>query len=382
MTLVNARVAGASAAAMVRDRAASRRAQHGGSMMTPRRILEAVTTIALIAAGLAGAPGAASAATPPPETPIPYAGTVAYRAVGLDLGTAKFSVLSVARLKNATVLYYALTDGTPGADSWLYTFEPHLGTPYRPGSSYQIGLIDAAGGKMYMPLEDEGTCLCVLPASLEAPSGGTEPVVGYAVMPALPASVKRVTVQIGGNAIIPDVPVSKAPPKGEHGKDPVLLGTWPALPSASAIEAADPGRVTLDLFENIADEQAATSHSSTQTAVALNSDVLFEFNRSDLTDAAREALEKVAADIDAHAAGPVSITGYTDDVGTDSYNLDLSQRRADAVLAALKPLVKNTSITFTTAGRGEQDPVADNGTDQGRAQNRRVTVAYDTKEEQ
>jgi outer membrane protein OmpA-like peptidoglycan-associated protein len=359
--------------------------REGGSDVSSRRD-EKPTALrwTAAAAGLAGAivlaiPTAASAATPAPDPVVPYVGTAPYRVIGIDLGTAKFSVLTVARLADATVLYYALTDATEGADAWLNTFNEHLGTPYRPGASYEIGLIDAPGGKLYMPLESGSDCLCVLPAALQPPAGSTVPVVGYAVMPELPASVTHVSVQVGGNAIIPDVPVAKAPPKGRVGKDPVLLGSWPALPDKTEIAAADPDMVTLDLFENVADTQAATSQSSSRTAVALDSDVLFDFDKANLTTAAADALKKVAADIDAHAAGAVTITGYTDDVGTDSYNLELSQRRADAVLAALKPLVTSTAVTFTTAGRGESDPVADNGTDQGRAQNRRVTVAYATK---
>jgi len=175
------------------------------------------------------------------------------------------------------------------------------------------------------------------------------------------------------------VPVAASVPAGPTSAPPVPLGSWPVLPDASRIAEADPALVTLDLTQNVADEDKAVSTNATSTSAALNSDVLFAFGESTLTPKAASVLSALAADIDAHARGPVAITGYTDDVGTDVDNLALSERRAQAVLDALTPLVKNQAITFTTAGKGEQDPVADNATDDGRALNRRVTVTYTTE---
>ncbi|MDT0157085.1 OmpA family protein [Microbacterium sp. ARD32] len=350
--------------------------------MTRGKVIAGLALLGMLS--LSGPGGAAHAAsTPRPKNPsaeVPYQATVAYRTVGTELAEAKFTVLTVARIKGATVVYYALTDATPGAYGWLLTSRVHLGTPYRAGSAFDIGLVDATGQKFYMPLEKDGECLCGIPADLEPTGDGTDPVVGYAVMPELPASLTHVSVQIGGNATIPDVPIAKSPPKGKTVAAPVPLGNWPILPRDSEIAAADPGIVTLDLIENVADKQMATSTDATSTTVALNSDVLFEFGKADLTPQASRTLTDVAADIDKRAKGPVAITGYTDAVGKNAANQVLSERRAQSVLAALRPLVKNPAVTFTIAGRGEQDPVADNGTDEGRALNRRVTVAYITKE--
>lgn len=67
----------------------------------------------------------------------------------------------------------------------------------------------------------------------------------------------------------------------------------------------------------------------------------------------------------------IKITGHTDNVGDDSYNLDLSRRRAESVK---NNLVSNGvgEIMITTDGKGETEPIADNNTDEGRAMNRRV----------
>jgi outer membrane protein OmpA-like peptidoglycan-associated protein len=76
------------------------------------------------------------------------------------------------------------------------------------------------------------------------------------------------------------------------------------------------------------------------------------------------------------------IQGYTDSIGSISYNLGLSQRRANAVLAALRQALGATAPPMQAVGYGEADPVAANtnrdGSDnpRGRALNRRVEIHY------
>jgi len=66
-------------------------------------------------------------------------------------------------------------------------------------------------------------------------------------------------------------------------------------------------------------------------------------------------------------------TGHTDDVGDEAYNLKLSERRAQAVVDYLA--AKGVASGRVTAiGMGETKPLADNSTEEGRAQNRRVTI--------
>ena len=68
------------------------------------------------------------------------------------------------------------------------------------------------------------------------------------------------------------------------------------------------------------------------------------------------------------------IDGYTDSVGSEAYNMGLSQRRADAVMQYLDSKGAKLTGRFTTTGYGEADPVASNDTEEGRAQNRRVVL--------
>jgi len=68
-----------------------------------------------------------------------------------------------------------------------------------------------------------------------------------------------------------------------------------------------------------------------------------------------------------------TIEGHTDSNGSDAYNLRLSQRRADAVRQYLVDKGVNAS-RLAAVGRGESQPIADNATTEGRAQNRRVLL--------
>jgi outer membrane protein OmpA-like peptidoglycan-associated protein len=69
-----------------------------------------------------------------------------------------------------------------------------------------------------------------------------------------------------------------------------------------------------------------------------------------------------------------TVTGHSDNVGKPEYNLDLSKRRAQAVADYAKAKGVSFGDRFQVIGRGEADPIADNKTEDGRAQNRRVTI--------
>ncbi|WOB10711.1 OmpA family protein [Piscinibacter gummiphilus] len=104
-------------------------------------------------------------------------------------------------------------------------------------------------------------------------------------------------------------------------------------------------------------------------------DVLFDSGKSQLR---AEGMRNMAKLADAFRRDPqrtASIEGYTDSVGTESANLELSGRRADAVMAALVNLGV-PSAHLTTQARGEESPIADNSTPAGRQMNRRVEIVF------
>ena len=102
-------------------------------------------------------------------------------------------------------------------------------------------------------------------------------------------------------------------------------------------------------------------------------DVLFEFGRADLKAGAVRGLDRLVSLLKEYPERNLLIEGHTDNVGSDSSNMLLSQRRADAVDNAL--LVAGLDRAHVTArGLGEAYPVASNDTPAGRQQNRRVEI--------
>jgi outer membrane protein OmpA-like peptidoglycan-associated protein len=102
----------------------------------------------------------------------------------------------------------------------------------------------------------------------------------------------------------------------------------------------------------------------------------FAFNSADLTAEDKTQLDQLATrllDPRLHfVTGEVD--GYTDSTGDAQYNLKLSKRRADAVADYLKSKGVKTGDRYMTQGFGEERPIADNSTEEGRAQNRRVSI--------
>jgi OmpA-OmpF porin, OOP family len=102
--------------------------------------------------------------------------------------------------------------------------------------------------------------------------------------------------------------------------------------------------------------------------------VLFDFNRHQLSDEARQQLDQIAGRIAGGERVMIEVQGYTDKTGDAQYNLDLSQKRADAVVRYLTMEHKIPLYRVSLLGLGAESPVADNSTREGRSQNRRVEV--------
>lgn len=102
-------------------------------------------------------------------------------------------------------------------------------------------------------------------------------------------------------------------------------------------------------------------------------DVLFDTGKSDLNSGATRKLDQLAQFLSEHADRRVQIDGFTDSVGPDGYNEELSRRRAEAVKAALLNRGIDAS-RIGTQGYGKTFPVASNSDMGGRQMNRRVEV--------
>ena len=117
--------------------------------------------------------------------------------------------------------------------------------------------------------------------------------------------------------------------------------------------------------------------------IALDADVLFDFDKASLRPEAAPALDKVVQVLNAYPKSSATIEGHTDGKGDASYNQKLSERRAQSVRAWLAG--HGASLAMSTRGWGKTKPVASNtrpdGRDdpEGRQKNRRVEIAVRTR---
>jgi len=126
-------------------------------------------------------------------------------------------------------------------------------------------------------------------------------------------------------------------------------------------------------------EELGAKETDTEYLIELPGDVLFDFDKWTIREDAEENLSKVGEIIQAYQY-PVVIIGHTDSKGSETYNLELSKKRAEAVK---KWLVSNAEVDqsrIETTGKGESEPIAPNtnpdGSDnpEGRQKNRRVEI--------
>jgi outer membrane protein OmpA-like peptidoglycan-associated protein len=107
--------------------------------------------------------------------------------------------------------------------------------------------------------------------------------------------------------------------------------------------------------------------------VTFESGLLFDFDSDAFRGDARHNLDVLARSLDEYPDTELLIVGHTDAIGTESYNQDLSERRADSAAEYLHR--EGVDRRIEAVGRGEMEPVASNDTDSGRRHNRRVEVA-------
>ena len=106
--------------------------------------------------------------------------------------------------------------------------------------------------------------------------------------------------------------------------------------------------------------------------------VFFDFDKATLQSASYPELNRAVALMKANPNMEVEIAGFTDAQGTDAYNKDLSQRRANTVRDYISRQGVEAS-RLTAVGYGEESPVASNDTEDGRAENRRVEFVVKRK---
>ncbi len=280
-------------------------------------------------------------------------------------GPAHVELLALGRTAGNSVTgqFRVFNDGQTVLDPRISLFEGENKASDTSLDASGIGLLDGAGGKLYMPLRTTGgTCLCSSLNGKKIPPGGSLDI--YAVFPAPPANVRTATVTMPLTVPMQEVPISgdAVQPLPEQTVDPGSSKL--AAPRIYTVAGRAEG-----------DEQSVDDDGGNR-AVRLSADVLFALNKADLTPRADNLLRGVAEQIDGSRGSAVKVDGYTDSSGNDAINQPLSERRAKAVADRLKQLATRTGVTFQTAGHGSADPVASNSSESGRRKNRRVTVSF------
>ena len=115
--------------------------------------------------------------------------------------------------------------------------------------------------------------------------------------------------------------------------------------------------------------------SNKPTVATLKSDLAFDKGSAVLSDDAKAAIAQIADAVRAAGLeGTIAVHGYTDNVGSAKSGMELSKLRAQAVAQSLRNALGSYTITITAFWHGEDDPIASNDTEDGRKQNRRVTI--------
>jgi outer membrane protein OmpA-like peptidoglycan-associated protein len=141
-------------------------------------------------------------------------------------------------------------------------------------------------------------------------------------------------------------------------------------------DSAMPLVATQEPEEAISPEPSSPAPEMVMEEIPLDAKVLFRFDKSELTAQARETIDN---SVDAlgdkvNDVRGVKVIGHTDSMGSESYNQGLSERRARSTADYLNKVNGISGSDISAEGRGELEPVDSNDTQEGRANNRRVTI--------
>jgi outer membrane protein OmpA-like peptidoglycan-associated protein len=163
-----------------------------------------------------------------------------------------------------------------------------------------------------------------------------------------------------------------------------VIGHQSGNTAVGAIIGAAVGGAAGAYIGNYMDKQAAEIQRDLEGAkverigegikITFDTGLLFDVDKAALKPASKTNLTNLAVILNKYPDTNILIEGHADSDGTEEHNLQLSESRAKSVANYLAGQ-QVMETRFTTMGYGESQPIADNGTDAGKAQNRRVEVA-------
>lgn len=150
-------------------------------------------------------------------------------------------------------------------------------------------------------------------------------------------------------------------------------GTWLSVDMGGGRYHLD--TVTLiQLTQDVVASAADLSNGIDSTGHAVVPGILFDTAKADVKDESKPALDEVAKLLSQNPKLKLWVVGHTDSVGSVASNVDLSKRRAAAVIAVLVSKYHIAPTRLDSFGNGPYAPVASNDTEDGRKQNRRVEI--------
>jgi outer membrane protein OmpA-like peptidoglycan-associated protein len=161
--------------------------------------------------------------------------------------------------------------------------------------------------------------------------------------------------------------------KGEQGRKNALIGAGiGALAGGAVGNYMD--RQQADFRRSLEGSGVMIRRNGDQIVLVMPSDVTFAVDKSDVQPQFTRVLDDVARTLNAYPQTTIDVVGHADSSGPDDYNQGLSERRASAVAGYLTGPGRVLQDRVFVAGMGERQPIADNDTAAGRAQNRRVEI--------
>ncbi|RNL82170.1 OmpA family protein [Halostreptopolyspora alba] len=291
----------------------------------------------------------------------------------------RFSITALERTPDHTVMHYEIDypDGFEGANrnlSMPHTLvDPMTGQVFREyvdGDGLKYGSVSPNNDGLY-PVFD----------------GVTNEYRRY--FPPIPKDVEQVTLVGSGLGAMTGIPVQDVDedqpgPQDPNGPDHLTPDnppednlTFENRPPDEDAEA-DTGWVESFVDSDI----ASITRDGDRETISLHSDVMFEFDESDLTDEAEDVVRQAAGTLANNVSedgSDITIIGHTDGKGTDAYNQNLSEERAETVRTLLVEELGD-GYSYEVEGRGSTEPVAIEGgpdDEEARARNRRVEFSYE-----
>ncbi|MGW8551561.1 OmpA family protein [Streptomyces tubercidicus] len=173
-------------------------------------------------------------------------------------------------------------------------------------------------------------------------------------------------------------PVAHADPPGvtENSSPPVHIDSGdPDLRMVQGAKLAPSKVLNIKSIVEADDGSERRQDTNDNVTFALQAEVLFDKDSAELSSDAVSRIDTIASEIKKQNATSLRVFGFTDNLGSASHGLVLSKKRANAVQQELAKDL-GSSVSFQIRGYGEQYPIADNSTEEGRKKNRRVEVSF------